>query len=484
MAKAVKQHGRVYTPYYLVNSILDFGGYNNNYLLQKHVIDNSCGDGAFLIEIVRRYCTFFLNQEQSLSRLKHDLETYIHGIELDSDEKNACISNLNHVVEQYGIIDVNWDILNADTLTIDQYNGRMDFVFGNPPYVRVHNLEENYASVKKFKFAEGGMTDLYIVFFEIGFNMLAENGKMCLITPSSWLNSLAGKSLREYIWFHHNLTGVIDLEHFQPFEATTYTLISRFNRTIRVNNIDYYVYDGIKKEMCFQDKLMYDEILIGKNYYFSNKESLILLKNIKSTYCYPYVSVKNGFATLADKIFIGDFDFKKGTIDILKASTGKWSRCIYPYDNIGKPLPLNDFMKNESAYYHLLSHKDRLSKGRDIEEDKYWYLFGRTQALRDVSQKKYAINTIIKDINSIRLEYIPEGCGIYSGLYILTDIEFDTIKQLLLSKDFISYISLLKNYKSGGYYTFSSKDLEQFLNYKLTERYGQSRISNGSRELF
>ena len=140
MAKAVKQHGRVYTPYYLVSTILDFGGYNNNNLLQKHVIDNSCGDGAFLIEIVRRYCTFFLNQDQSLSRLKHDLETYIHGIELDSDEKNACIDNLNHVVAQYGIIDVNWDVLNADTLTIEQYNGRMDFVFGNPPYVRVHNL--------------------------------------------------------------------------------------------------------------------------------------------------------------------------------------------------------------------------------------------------------------------------------------------------------------------------------------------------------
>ena len=62
------------------------------------------------------------------------------------------------------------------------------------------------------------------------------------------------------------------------------------------------------------------------------------------TYGYPYVSVKNGFATLADKVFIGDFDFTEGTIDILKASTGKWSKCIYPYDKKGKPLLLKDFM--------------------------------------------------------------------------------------------------------------------------------------------
>ena len=80
MAKAVKQHGRVYTPDYLVKVILDFGGYDKPTILKKHVIDNSCGDGAFLTEIVRRYCAFFLTQKQDLLKLKHELETYIHGI--------------------------------------------------------------------------------------------------------------------------------------------------------------------------------------------------------------------------------------------------------------------------------------------------------------------------------------------------------------------------------------------------------------------
>ena len=459
MAKAVKQHGRVYTPDYLVKVILDFGGYDKPTILKKHVIDNSCGDGAFLTEIVRRYCAFFLTQKQDLSKLKHELETYIHGIELDATECDKCILNLNKVVEEYGISKLKWDITNADTLIVDRFNAKMDYVVGNPPYVRVHNLEESYEIVKKFKFAEGGMTDLFIVFFEIGFNMLAKGGLMCLITPSSWLGSLAGTHLRQYIHTHQNLSGVIDLEHFQPFEATTYTFISRFSKSKT-------------------------DIQIGKNFFFSKKTHLSLLNNIKTTYGYPYVSVKNGFATLADKVFIGDFDFTEGTIDILKASTGKWSKCIYPYDKKGKPLPLKVFMNNTKAYNHLLSHQDKLSKSRDIEDDKFWYLFGRTQALKDVSKVKYAINTLIKDKGSIKLECVPQGAGIYSGLYILTDIEFETIKQLVYSEDFINYVKLLKNYKSGGYYTFASKDLEQYLNYKLSEKYGQSRISNGSRELF
>lgn len=484
MAKAVKQHGRVYTPNYLVKVILDFGGYDKPNILKKHVIDNSCGDGAFLTEIVRRYCAFFLTQKQDLSKLKHELETYIHGIELDAVECDKCILNLNKVVEEYGISKVKWDITNADTLTVDRFNAKMDYVVGNPPYVRVHNLEESYEIVKKFKFAEGGMTDLFIVFFEIGFNMLAKGGLMCLITPSSWLGSLAGTHLRQYIYTHQNLSGVIDLEHFQPFEATTYTFISRFSKSKKNSQIDYYTFDGEKLKAKFQEKLSYSDIQIGKNFYFSKKTHLSLLNNIKTTYGYPYVSVKNGFATLADKVFIGDFDFTEGTIDILKASTGKWSKCIYPYDKKGKPLPLKDFMNNTEAYNHLLSHQDKLSKSRDIEDDKFWYLFGRTQALKDVSKVKYAINTLIKDKGSIKLECVPQGAGIYSGLYILTDIEFETIKQLVYSEDFINYVKLLKNYKSGGYYTFASKDLEQYLNYKLSEKYGQSRISNGSRELF
>lgn len=484
MTKDVKNHGRVYTPHFLVCIILDYGGYNSPEILQKHVIDNSCGNGAFLIEIVNRYCKEYFKTNNNLQFLNYQLETFIHGIELDAKEYASCISNLNKTVESFGLANVRWDIMNADTLTVDKFNGRMDFVFGNPPYVRVHNLEESYDSVKKYRFAEQGMTDLFIVFFEIGFNMLADNGTMCLITPSSWLCSKAGKNLRDFIKQSNILSGVIDLGHFQPFEATTYTLISRFQKSNIFTEIDYNIFDDGNMKERFVATVSMQEMCIADNFYLSDKDSLLELQKIKTAKSSRYVAVKNGFATLADKIFIGDFDFDEGTISILKASTRKWSKCIYPYDSKGKPLTLNDFSRYGSAYNYLLENKDKLSKSRDIEDDTYWYLFGRTQALKDVSKMKYAINTIIKDINSLKLEIVSEGKGLYSGLYILTQIDFEIIQQLLYSEDFIKYVKMLKNYKSGGYYTFASKDLEQYLNYKLTEKYGQSRISNSCWELF
>ena len=45
----IKYSGQVFTPDFLVSAILDYVGYVDGNILQKHVIDNSCGDGAFFV---------------------------------------------------------------------------------------------------------------------------------------------------------------------------------------------------------------------------------------------------------------------------------------------------------------------------------------------------------------------------------------------------------------------------------------------------
>lgn len=58
----VKHSGQVFTPAFLVKNILDICHYTGTDILQKHIIDNSCGDGAFLCEIVERYCSAYIQQ--------------------------------------------------------------------------------------------------------------------------------------------------------------------------------------------------------------------------------------------------------------------------------------------------------------------------------------------------------------------------------------------------------------------------------------
>ena len=79
-------------------------------------------------------------------------------------------------------------------------------------------------------------------------------------------------------------------------------------------------------------------------------------------------------------------------------------------------------------------------------DNPYWYLYGRTQALKDVATNKLSINTTIKDVKSLKINRVPAGTGLYSGLYILTDFDFDIIENLLRSDKFINYIASLKKY--------------------------------------
>lgn len=415
-----KNNGQVYTPDFLVSNILDYVGYTDGNILQKHVIDNSCGDGAFLCDIVDRYCKDYIAQNESILGLKDDLEKYIHGIEIDTVAYNDCILNLDAVILRFGVQDVKWNVLNCNALSVSVFDNMMNFVIGNPPYVRVHNLGLNYEDVKSFSFGKDGMTDIYLVFYELGLRMLNKDGKLCYITPSSWLSSLAGTNMRNYIVKHKNLVGLIDLGHYQPFDgAITYTMIALFDKQKTYGYIDYYVYSEESKSKVYVDTIPYEDMLIDGKFYIGRRKELSMLKLIKTTntHC-KSVKVKNGFATLADKVFIKNVPFEKFTIPILKASTGKWERGFFPYDTNGKPLSKEELFSYPEIAEYLTKHKADLLKKQTEEQNQKWFLFGRTQAIKDVYLKKYSINTIIKSVETIKLIEVPSGSGIYSGLYI------------------------------------------------------------------
>lgn len=463
-----KLNGQVFTPTHIVRNMLDYCGYCSSLILGKHLIDNSCGAGAFLTEAADRYCAAFLQHSSNKEQLAYELQTYLHGIEIEPVAVTLCRKNLDQVARKWGLNAVQWNIQEADALTVTSYHHKMDYVVGNPPYVRVHNLQDKYKAVKQFHFAQNGMTDLYLVFYEIGLQMLNSTGKLCYIAPSSWLNSLAGIGLRQYICTHTTLAELIDLGHYQPFEnATAYTLIALFEQEHNSNTFAYSHYDAPTNTKQLVDNLTIDEIAIDKEFYLASHTDLQQLRKIKQTHP-QHCIVKNGFATLADDFFITNLPFDDYCIPILKASTGKWYRGLFPYDAQGNPISWDTLCQTPAIKAYYLQHQTELLKGRTTHQCADWYLYGRTQALRDVSKNKIAVNTIIKDTNSLKLNLVPAGSGLYSGLYLLTKHSLQEIEAILRTEAFINYLRMLKKYKSGGYYTFNSKDLEQYLNYHLS----------------
>ena len=463
-----KTKGRVYTPAHIVSNILDLSGYRGETILGKHVIDNSCGDGAFLAEIVRRYCEEAALAHYSRKRLVQDLETYIHGIEIDPEELQKAAGKASSVVSGFGLSKVEWDFNQGNTLAVHRYDGLMDFVLGNPPYVRVHNLADTYDTIKQFHFSQGGMTDLFLVFYEIGLNMLKPNGVLGYITPSSFFNSKAGTALRRHLVKNSLIESTVDLKHYQPFEAATYTTIMVLRKGEKHREIAYYEYDQNRLQPRFVNRLGYEDFCLDGNFYFGRKEPLAKLAKILSIKSkFAELDVKNGFATLLDSFFIGDFSFSEWTIPIVKASTGKWATCLFPYDRSGRLIPYDSIAKTPVADYYA-EHEDKL-RARSITNPNEWYGFGRTQGIKDVYRKKYSVCSIIKSVEDLKITLSNKGSGVYGGLYILTDLPQKWICNVLLTDDFMDYISLMGKYKSGGYYTFSSGDLRRYLCYKLAE---------------
>ncbi len=470
-----KAKGRFYTPEHIVRNILDLSGYRGPEILRKHVIDNSCGDGAFLKEIVKRYCSEAVKAGYTNAEIASDLSQYVHGIEIDEEEKNKAVVHVTEIACGFGVDQVRWDVKQGNTLTETRFDGKMDFVLGNPPYVRVHNLAETYDIIKRFKFSQNGMTDVFIVFYEIGLNMLNERGILGYITPSSLFNSKAAYELRRHLVNKNLIRAVVDLKHYQPFEATTYTTIMILEKTtdrqnVSVNTVGYYEYDPLKLAEKFVCPLTCDDFYICGDFYFASKKALNRLNRILNCRIrYPGIDVKNGFATLLDSFFIGEWSFGEYVIPVVKASTGKSSKCLFPYDRSGKLIPYSKLKKNQLISDHYRDYETKL-KVRSLANGDEWYGFGRTQGILDVYKKKYSICPIIKTPKDLKIMLCDKGTGVYGGLYILTDYGKETIEEILLTEDFMEYISLLGKYKSGGYFTFSSKDLKRYIWYKLSER--------------
>lgn len=181
--------------------------------------------------------------------------------------------------------------------------------------------------------------------------------------------------------------------------------------------------------------------------------------------------VKNGYATLCDSVFVGDFDFDSSlVIPVIKSSKGIKQQIIYPYDKNGRLISENDIEKETDVYNYLMSKRDILIKrSNEKDAEKYWYAFGRSQAINDTYCDKLTINTLMRDENDLKFTNAPAGVGVYGGLYIISNtISKEDIIGELKTPEFASYVALLSKYKSGGYYTFSSKDVKAYLDYKFS----------------
>ena len=89
MEKNYRNLCQVFTPTENVKELLEWCDYREN-LYGKKVMENSCGDGHILQEVVRRYIEDCLKNKFSTDKIKDGLNNDIYGIEYDQEQYHKC----------------------------------------------------------------------------------------------------------------------------------------------------------------------------------------------------------------------------------------------------------------------------------------------------------------------------------------------------------------------------------------------------------
>ena len=482
--------GQVFTPTWIVNEILDLVGYNNDSILNKYILEPSSGDGIFLTEIVNRYIDICLKQQIDTNQIIERLEKYIYAVELDKVEFDKSIEKLNSLVQNKLSTDkkLDWKFYNQNTLDfVKNHLNFFDFIVGNPPYIRIHNLDTRTRDILKqdFMFSEGTI-DIYLSFFEMGFKMLNKNGFLGYITPNSYLHNSSYNLFREYLKNQKIVKTLIDFKANKVFKGfSTYTAITIINKNYAENHFEYK--ELINDKIEFINNINFDSL--NKNdWSFSNTTDEDFLTNLeKDRNCAikDFFDVQYGFATLRDKIFIAKTEnyndelvyFNSSLVEkkilktVIKGSRfkGKINKnevILFPYEfenNRYKAITEERLMQNyPNAYNYLLKNKEELEK-RDLDKGALWYEFGRSQGVQSIHKEKIVLSTLVN--GQIDFYKVPKDIMMYSGLFIVKNKEFSDwtlIENTLKSEEFYKYIRLTGKDFSGGYKSVTSKQIKEF----------------------
>ena len=169
------------TPETYVNQMLDYIGYSAN-LYGKKVLENSCGDGNILLQIVRRYIESGIKENYSSREIEAGLKRDIDAYEVDYKCIRQCKKRLNKLVNAYGLKRIKWNIQKKDFLK-ENVSNIYDYVVGNPPYITHHDMSEEQKELLKnhFSTCKRGRSDYCYAFIEASVKSLAHNGRICCI---------------------------------------------------------------------------------------------------------------------------------------------------------------------------------------------------------------------------------------------------------------------------------------------------------------
>jgi hypothetical protein len=184
-------------------------------------------------------------------------------------------------------------------------NGGFDVVIGNPPYIKIQNINESEAiQLKKRYKTSTGKFDIYVLFIEKAFSIIRNNGVTAYIQPHRFLTVDYGKGTREFLTEVKGLKQFIHFGVNQVFEtATTYTGV--FFYSFNNNGIMYTEANNKNLNSLDFNYKSYENL--GKKWLFKNEDTQSVISKIQKNSTQMlnvFKGVFQGVITAGDDIFI------------------------------------------------------------------------------------------------------------------------------------------------------------------------------------
>lgn len=488
-------NGAIYTPSEIRDYIvLQSFSREDNRIANAKIADIACGCSGFLYTAAKEL------RRRTGNNYQYIFQHQIFGLDIQeySVNRSKLLLSLLALSEGEDVEEFHFNIHTGDALMFNWNNIYENFqgfeiIVGNPPYVSARNLDvEAKENIKNWSVSTSGNPDLYIPFFQIGYENLAPNGILGFITMNTFFKSLNGRALRSYFEENRTTIRIVDFGTLQIFKSkSTYTCIC-FLEKVEQSYIEYY--KSADKEFPTNRnqyiKINYQNLDAKKGWNLNNNEIISQIEAVGKPFGERY-KTRHGIATLRNDLYIfkpvdEDENFyylqngivhpiEKGICrDILNSN--KLSRDInfdevkekvlFPYDDEIKPKALDEEILKDQypyAYKYLMKKKEELAK-RDKGKGKYekWFAFGRTQSLEKVANKLFFPK--FSDRVPSYLISNDDDLLFYNGQAIIghSEEEMILVKKILESRLFWYYIKTTSKPYSSDYYSLNGTYIKNF----------------------
>lgn len=343
-------------------------------------------------------------------------------------------------------------------------NGGFDAIIGNPPYVRIQNMQryspeeiKYYQALEsKYVVAKKATIDKYFVFIQRATELLNSTGLLGYIVPHKFFLTTGGKELRKFITENYQISKIIHFGATQVFpERTTYTAIL----ILQSNKMDEFEFKKISK---ISAETLSSEVHTRKYrtekynsdpWIFLSPETEAIFEKFKSDKFEKLGDITEiavGLQTSADKIYIfvpegesedtfiftyngQEYEIEKGicrttiydlSFEAFESIEGN-AQMIFPYEiknDEAKLIGEETLEKHYPLAWKYLSDNKKILERRNLQgRNPKWYQFGRSQSLVKFHNAEKLVWSVLATqspyvLDTQNLLFTGGGNGPYYGL--------------------------------------------------------------------